>query len=43
MEQDPVYTADVLGHNPPPLEYEGLIPLGPTLPRLYQEVNICPC
>ena len=39
MKQDLVYTADVLGHNPPPLEQEGLIPLGPTLLRLYQEVN----
>ena len=28
MEQDPVYIAHVLGHGPPSLEHEGLIPLG---------------
>lgn len=43
MEQDPVYIADVLGHKPPPLEHEGLVPLGPTLPRLYREVNTSTC
>ena len=43
-EQDPVYTAHVLGHNPPPLEHEGLVPLGPTLPRSkHQHMFTGPC